>query len=69
MSKRYFPVREMAQILHFEIVGKLTRVSDSWYGFNGHSPIYIDDAGNEYIPGLIGDVSCGCIVTADGAVI
>ena len=68
MAKR-ISVRELAKILGFEIVGKLTRLPDGTYGIGGHYPIYIDEAGNEYLPGLVGDVSCGCIIKADGGVI
>ena len=66
--KRYFPIRELADVLDFEVVGKLKRLPDRHYGLYGHYPCYVDEAGNEYCPNLIGDVSCGCIVEPNGRV-
>ena len=63
-------VREMAKALNFEVVGRLRRIKDVYYGMDNrhHDPCYIDEAGNEYWMSSDG-VTPGCIVTADGGVI
>ena len=66
---KYISARELARKLGFSIAGKLKRLPDVRFGLYGHSPLYIDEAGNEYHVGLRGDVCEGCIVTADGKVI
>ena len=66
--RSYIPVRELAKILKFEVVGKLKRMPDEQYGFGCHYPCYMDEAGNEYYPAEINSVSCGCIVDVDGGV-
>lgn len=66
-------IREYAKAVGFEVVGRLRRLPDVYYGMDDkhHYPLWIDDAGNEY---------CGsyhpnhpndgyCIITADGGVI
>lgn len=66
-------VREYAKAVGFEVVGRLRRLPDVYYGMDNrhHYPLWIDEAGNEY---------CGnyhphhpndgyCIITADGGVI
>lgn len=58
-------VREYAKAMNFEVAGKLKRVKDGHFGIDGHYPIWIDEAGNEY---LIGKHNM-CIVTVDGGVI
>ena len=61
-------VREYAESIGFEVVGKLRRLPDGSYGREGkkHSPLWVDEAGNEYW----GDMNGGyCIITADGGVI
>ena len=69
MGKTYISVRELAAIKGFEVVGKLTRIADNRFGFYGHCPQYVDEAGNTYILGTKYESGCGCIVTADGGVI
>jgi hypothetical protein len=63
-------VREYSKLKGFEVVGKLKRLPDVYYGVDNksHYPLWIDEAGNEYC----GDYSkdgCYCIITADGGVI
>ena len=66
-------VREYAKAVGFEVVGRLRRLPDVYYGMDDkhHYPLWIGEAGNEY---------CGsyhpnhpndgyCIITADGGVI
>lgn len=66
-------IREFAKAKGFEVVGRLRRLPDVYYGMDNkqHYPLWIDEAGNEY---------CGsyhpyrpndgyCIITADGGVI
>lgn len=65
---KYISVRELANKMGFEVVGKLKRVKDEPYGIGCHYPCYVDEAGNEYYPNKIGAVCCGCIVEANGAV-
>lgn len=65
---KWFSVRELAKILDFQIVGKLKRMPDERWGLNCHAPCYMDEAGNEYYPGLLGDVCPGCIIDAKGGV-
>lgn len=61
--------REYARANGFEIVGKLKRMPDKYYGVqNSHYPWFIDEAGNEYDMSDDGR-GCVCIVTADGGVI
>lgn len=67
MSK-YISVRELAKILNFEVVGKLKRISDRKYGFGNHYPVYVDEAGNEYLLNKVGGVTPGCIVEANGRI-
>lgn len=67
MSK-YISARELAKILGFEVVGKLTRLPDSYYGMHNKYPLYIDEAGNEYHLGKVGDASPGCIVDVNGRI-
>ena len=69
MKKSYFSARELAAIKGFKVVGKLRRLPDNRFGFYGHCPQYIDEAGNTYILGTRNERDCGCIVTADGGVI
>ena len=67
MSK-YISARELAKILNFEVVGKLTRLPDSYYGLRSHYPLYIDEAGNEYHLGKRYDVTPGVIVDRYGKI-
>lgn len=61
-------VRDLAKNKGFTVVGKLRRLPDARYGFGGHYPVYVDEAGNEYLPSDDG-VTGGCIVTADGGIL
>lgn len=63
-------VREYAKLKGFEIVGKLTRLPDIYYGLDNkhHYPIWIDEAGNEFCGSYSKDGGY-CIITADGGVI
>lgn len=63
-------IREYAKSVGFEIVGKLKRLPDVYYGMDNknHYPLWIDEAGNEYC-GSNGKCDCYCIITADGGVI
>ena len=62
-------IREQAKrSFGFDVVGKLTRMPDVYYGMeNHHYRLYTDEAGNEYHTDSKGKV-LGCIVTADGGV-
>lgn len=66
--KKYISARELAKILNFEVVGSLKRLPDAYYGMRNHYPLYIDEAGNEYHLGKVGDVSPGCIVDIHGRI-
>lgn len=60
-------VREYAKSIDFEIVGKLKRLPDVRYACDGElCPIWIDEAGNEYLGSYIEDGYSIC--TADGGV-
>nr|DAQ79722.1 MAG TPA: hypothetical protein [Caudoviricetes sp.] len=63
-------VREYAKLKRFEVVGKLKRLPDVYYGVENksHYPLWIDEAGNEYC-GSYNKDDCYCIITADGGVI
>lgn len=63
-------VREYAKLMRFEVVGKLKRLPDVYYGVENksHYPLWIDEAGNEYC-GSYNKDDCYCIITADGGVI
>lgn len=63
-------IREYAKSIGFEVVGKLKRLPDVYYGMgnNNHYPLWIDEAGNEYCGGYSKDDGY-CIITADGSVI
>lgn len=63
-------VREYAKLKRFEVVGKLKRLPDVYYGVENksHYPLRIDEAGNEYC-GSYNKDDCYCIITADGGVI
>jgi urate oxidase len=63
-------IREYAKSVGFEVVGKLKRLPDVYYGMDNkhHYPLWIDEAGNEYC-GSNGGCDCYCIITADGGVI
>ena len=61
-------VRELAQSRGFTVVGKLKRLPDAKYGIDGHYAVWIDEAGNEYMPSDDG-VTGGCIVTHDGGIL
>lgn len=60
-------IREYAQSVGFEIVGKLSRFpKGETYGIDNRKQCaYIDEAGNEYYS----DKGGVCIVTADGKII
>lgn len=63
-------IREQAKrSFGFEVVGKLTRMPDVFYGVEDHQHgrLYMDEAGNEYHTDSKGK-ALGCIVTADGGV-
>lgn len=62
-------VREYAKSVGFEVVGKLKRMPDVYYGIgNNHYPLWIDEAGNKYCGSYSKDGDC-CIITVDGSVI
>ena len=63
-------IRQYAKIVGFEVVGKLKRLPDVYYGMDDkhHYPLWIDEAGNEYC-GSNGRCDCYCIITADGGII
>ncbi len=63
-------VREYAKLKGFEVVGKLKRLPDVYYGVENksHYPLWIDEAWNEYCDSY-GKCDCYCIITADGGVI
>lgn len=62
-------VREYAKSVGFEIVGKLKRMPDVYYGMdnNHHYPLWVDEDGNEYCGDYKHELFC--IITSDGAVI
>lgn len=63
-------IREQAmRSFGFDVVGKLTRLPDVFYGVEDHQHgrLYIDEARNEYHTDSMGK-ELGCIVTADGGV-
>ena len=62
-------IREQAKkSFHFDVVGKLRRLPDVYYGMeHHHDRLYIDEAGNEYHTDSKRRV-LGCIVTADGGI-
>ena len=67
MSK-YISARELADILGLEVVGKLKRLPNAKFGFDGSYPVYVDEAGNRYHLGLVGDVCPGVIVDTHGKI-
>ena len=69
MKGKHTTPRELAALLGFSVVGKLTRQPDYHWGMgNAHAPLWIDEAGNEYHCGLRGDVCPGCIVDSAGRI-
>ena len=62
-------VREYAKSIGFDVVGKLKRLPDIYYGMDNkhHYPMWIDDAGTEYC-GDYRKKDCYCIITVDGGV-
>lgn len=62
--------REYAKLRGFEVIGKLKRMPDIYYGMDDkhHYPWWIDEAGNEYLGSYTGE-GVTCIVTKDGGVI
>ena len=63
--------REYAENRGVQVVGKLQRMPDRYYGVQyDRYPWFLDDAGNEYIIDVSGGKwVCSCIVTADGRII
>lgn len=63
-------IREFAKAKGFEIVGRLRRLPDVYYGMDNkhHYPLWIDEAGNEYCGGHHPNDGY-CIIAADGGVI
>ena len=63
-------VREYAKLKGFEVVGKLKRLPDVYYGVDNksHYPLWIGEAGNEYCGSYSKDGEC-CIITFDGGVL
>ena len=64
---RCMTVREYAKSIDFEIVGKLKRLPDVRYTGGDFCPLWVDEAGNEYLGSYIEDGYN--IFTADGGVI
>lgn len=61
--------REYAKSLGISVVGRLKRMPDKKYGFDGHYPWYMDDAGSECLMSKEGGKwVCTCIVTEDGRI-
>lgn len=63
-------IREFAKAKGFEVVGRLRRLPDVYYGMDNrqHYPLWFDEAGNEYC-GSYHPNDGYCIITADGGVI
>ena len=64
-------VREYAKLKGFEVVGKLKRLPDVYYGVGNksHYPLWIDEAGNEYCGSALENIGQRDGRSADGGVI
>lgn len=62
-------IREYARSVGFEVVGRLRRLPDVYFGMDcrHHYPVWADEAGNKYC-GSYSKSGCYCIITADGRI-